>query len=685
MRTITFTKGLRTVAVALAAVFCGLAGGCSNNPYPGNDSAKNVLYVVQSGDYKTLDPTLSYTVSEAAVIDCIYECYYKYDHLKQSPYVLDLALGASEPERHPLTVTVPDAKTGAPVAKQGEEWTFHIKHGLRFQDDPCFPGGKGREITAADFAYSFRRMTDPKLGCPVLNFFQDKVLGMDALVTHNTEREKQKLTPDWATYAFPGVQTDPQDPYTFHIRLSQSYPQLRYLMAMHFTSPLAHEAIEYYGADFARHPVGCGSFKIGEYLPRQRIVLVKNPNCLRETYPSTGDPGDKEAGFLEDAGKTLPMADGVVFSYQKEGVSVWNLFQQGYLDRAGVSPDNYSQVMAAPGKLSSAMTDHGIRLRTSAAPNTDYYTFNMTDPVWGGFTERGRKMRHAIALCIDRQQYVDVTLQGQGEVAQSLLPPGIFGYDPDYRNPWGHTDVEEAKRLLAEAGYPGGIDQKTGKRLTLTDDVTQDNVSARLATLILKNQIERCGVQFIIQAWPSAAWEERVKHSGRSQFYAYGWIADYPDPENFFQLFYGPNVGVNVYGYQNPAYDKLFEQMRSMDDGPARLAVIKQMRDMLVNDGVWIYNVHSGGYSMTYDWVHDDKPHGVAGDGLRYIRVDGARRAARQRAWNQPNYLPLIMTVLILGGASVPAAATIHARRNRSVRRCRVSPSGGSPTNGDAA
>lgn len=656
---------------AILVVLFGIVG-CSNNPYPPGDTARNTVYAVQNYDIVTLDPTVCYSANEPAIMDNIYESFYKYDHLKQNPvYQLDLALGAEEPTRTPLTFASSDLKTGKPIKVQGEEWTFRLKKGLRFQDDPCFAAGKGRVITATDILYSFRRMTDPTLACPVLSFFQDKIAGMDALVKHEAEQQKQKKPLDWQTYPCAGLIADPSDPCAFRIRLTMSYPQLRFLMAMHFTSPIPHEAVERYGEDYARHPVGCGSFMMGEYLPKQRLVLVKNPNRMAETYPTEGDAGDREAGLLDDAGKPLPMVDKIVFNYEKEPISIWNLFQQGYLDAAGVSQDNYGQAMARPGQLSPEMAARGIRLRDVSTPSTYYLGFNFKDPLWGGYGDRSRKLRQAVSLCIDRQEIVDVFQLGQGKVAQFVLPPGIFGYDPTYKNPYGLPDVDKAKRLLSEAGYPGGIDPATGQRIVLDLDASDSNGGAtdRQFFQFLKNQIEQCGVHVNVQTWQSAIWQQRVD-TGKASFFRWSWFADYPDPENFLFLFYGPNAGgVNHIFYDNPQYNRLFEQMRSMDNTPQRLAIIRRMRDLWTNDCPWICLYHSSGYSLSYDWLHDNKPHGVAYDGIRYVRVDGARRAALQRAWNQPNYTPIAVTLILLLLGSIPAVATVNARRNRSVRR----------------
>ncbi len=336
-------KGAAGIGLLLALALAG----CGNNPYPPGESARPVLYRALSDDPKTLDPSVSYGVDEAPIIDVLYASYFQYHYLKRDPYVLELALGAEQPRREPYWYAA--SENGRAVRKRGESWTFRIKHGLRFQDDPCFPGGKGREIVAADFLYSFRRMADPRVSCPVLSFFEDKILGFSQYTERNRERVKAG---EGADYRAPvaGLRLDPGDPYTFRIVLNQPYPQLRYLMAMHFTTPLAREAVERYGAELARHPVGNGPYLLAEYKPKQRIVLKANPNRRAEFYPSEGAPGDREAGLLRDAGARLPLADTVVYNILREAVTGWNLFLQGYQDSWGVNQTNYQQVISQSGQ-----------------------------------------------------------------------------------------------------------------------------------------------------------------------------------------------------------------------------------------------------------------------------------------------------------------------------------------------
>lgn len=652
------------LSLLAAAGALGMAG-CSNNPYPQGETASPVVYRHLAGDLRTLDPTKSYTVDEASVVDLIYGMYYRYHYLKQAPYELELVLGATEPKREVYTFA--DPKTGKQV--RGESWTFKIKPGLRFQDDPCFPDGKGREIVAADFLLSFRRLADPAIGCPILGFVEDKILGLTEFAEQCRQRKAAGQGPDYAANVA-GLKADPNDPYTFSILLNQPYPQLRYLMAMHFTAPLAHEAVAKYGDKLREHPVGCGQYTVQEYTKKQQLVLKANPNRPLEYYPTEGMPGDREAGFLEDAGKQLPLSDMVIYKFIPERITAWNLYLQGYLDRYAVTQDNFKQVMSPQGGLSAEMEKKGVKLRKVANPNTYYFSFNMDDPVFGGYTPQKRKLRQAVSLAIDTQEFIDLLFEGNGRKPEWLIPPGITGYDPAYKNPYAQPNLPRAKKLLAEAGYPDGIDPRSGDRLTLYYDNAADTPEERQFLGLLKRQIEALGIHLESRTWRDTIWQDRVD-KGQFQFVGYGWFADYPDPENFTFMLYGPNrrPGPNHTNYANPKYDRLFEKMRVMDDSPERLEIIRQMREIAVEDCPWISYMHREQMGLDYSWLKNSKSHGVANDTTKYWRIDGASRARQQAAANHPNYWPTVGLLAVIALGSMPAATVIRNRRRRKVRR----------------
>lgn len=644
-----------------------MLAGCSDNPYPAGQTAQPVLYRVLGDDPKSLDPSVAYDVESAYVTDVIYPSYLQYNYLKREPFVLELGLGAAQPKREAYLFTTNEK--GKSVQKRGESWTFRIRHDLRFQNDPCFAGGQGRAITAADFIYSWKRMGDPAVNCPIVSFFGDKIIGFADYMKQNAAYEKAGQQPDYSS-PVAGLQLDPKDPYTFRILLNQPYPQLRFLMAMHFTSPLAHEAVDKYGKELTRHPVGCGAFMLTDYQPKSRIVLQVNPNRPTEFYPTTGGPGDREAGLLQDAGKRLPLVDTIVYNIIREGITSWNLFLQGYQDSSGVSQENFQQVMAHPGTLSPDMTQRGIKLHREVGVDVYYFAFNMTDPVFGGYTPQKRKLRQAISTAIDAQADIDLFNNGLGRQAQTVIPPGLFGYDPNYKNPYRQYNVERAKQLLAEAGYPGGVDAKTHQRLTLTFDNPGITPGWRLLIGLTKKQIEAIGVHLESRPWRYSVFLDKID-KGDFQFARNGWVADYPDPENFLFLLYGPNKrpGPNGSGYSNPEYDKLFNAVRIMDDGPQRLALIRQMRQIAVEDCPWIYIDHSESYGLTQPWVRNNKPQSVANDSGKYVAVDPALRVRLQGEWNKPNYWPALGALILLVLGSLPAASVVRRRAHRRVRQ----------------
>ena len=365
-----------TALICFVPLILSLVSGCSNNPYPVEEAGRPVIYRYLGDDPKRLDPSISYVVTEGEILSLICNSYFQYNYLKQSPFKLELGIGAVMPTRRPAPAWT--IQGGKKVAKTGERWSFRLKPGILFQDDPCFPGGRGREVLATDLIYSFKRMADPSVPCPVLPFFEDKIVGLKEYHDHQRERAKRHQSADYS-FSVDGLQTDAKDKYSFQLLLNQPYPQLRYLMAMNFTTPIPREAVEHYGPDFRRHPVGCGPFMLSEWSPKLRLVLKRNPHFRPEYYPSQGDPGDREAGLLADAGKRLPLSDEVVYTVIKEGLTGWNLFQQGYMDDYSVIKESFSQVVSQQGTLTPQMAAKGIRLDRSREPNIGYYAFNMRD------------------------------------------------------------------------------------------------------------------------------------------------------------------------------------------------------------------------------------------------------------------------------------------------------------------
>ena len=299
----------------------------------------------------------------------------------------------------------------------------------------------------------------------------------------------------------------------------------------------------------------------------------------------------------------------------------------------------------------------------------------MADPTYGGYSVKNRKLRQAISLSIDANELIDLQNLGMGTPAQSIVSPGLFGYEPDYRNPYRVFDPK-----LVKARRPAGRGRLSGRHRSrygppVGADLGQPVHHARGQADGGPGhpQISRLGLDVQSRSSAIPTFTDKLNR-GQFEFADWGWGPDYPDVENFLFLLYGPNSqqktgGPNMSGYSSPAYDRLFEQVRVMDDGPARLAIIRKMRAIAQEDCPIVPWLHSNSYTLLQPWIHNAKAHPIAPDTLKYWRVDAALRDKLQHKWNQPIYFPVIALAVLIVIGVLPAARVVNARANRRVRR----------------
>jgi len=472
------------------------------------------------------------------------------------------------------------------------------------------------------------------------------------------------------------------DKQRFSIKIKGLYPQFQYWLSMPFFAPMPFEVERFYHQDVLKdknitldwYPVGTGAFQLSVNNPNKQMILEKNPNFRDVFYPTEGMPEDKATGLLDDAGKQLPFVDKVVFSLEKENIPYWNKFLQGYYDTSGVSSSSFDQVISMGGDGGVSLTDdmkaQGIHLKTSIAPSSYYFGFNMLDDVVGGNDEKARKLRQAVALAVDYDEYISIFSNGRGIVAQSPIPPGIFGFQQGEagvnKTLFDWVDgkavkkpISYAKQLLAEAGYKDGVDSKTGKTLILYLDTTGSGPDSKARLAWWRKQFAKIDIQLVIRSTDYNRFRSKMS-KGTAQMFMWGWNADYPDPENFLFLLYGPNGKVNSQGenaanYSNPEFDKLFEQMKDMPNSPERQMVINQALSILQNDSPWLWGLHPKGFSLHHDWYFNSKPNAMSHNTLMYKRIDPQLRIQRQNEWNQPIVWPIVLVSFLLFISLIPA------------------------------
>lgn len=706
--------------VVLNWLFVLLLAGCDisavNSPYPAAESEKTVRYSSFMLRPKHLDPARSYSANESLITAQIYEPPFQYHYLKR-PYTLEPLTAASMPEVELLDKNgeVLTAAQQTPDNVAFSRYTITIRPGIAYQPHPAFAQDKSghwlyhdidettsrhitsimdfpqlatRELKAADYVYQIKRLAHPEVHSPILGLMSEHIVGLGDFADALGKMRQQGQAIDLRELQISGVKVI--DDHRYQITVYEQYPQLKYWLAMPFFAPIPWEADVFYqqtllidkNITLDWYPVGTGAYYMTENDPNRRMVMLKNPNYHGEIYPSEGTSGDAAAGLLDDAGLPMPFIDKIIYTLEKESTSYWGKFIQGYYDVSGLTSDSFEQAIqvssAGSFGLSEDMMKKGIDLQSAVGTTTHYIGFNMLDSVVGGNSERARKLRQAIAIAIDQEEFVSIFFNGRGIPAQGPIPPGIFGYregkdglDP-YVYEWRDNAVrtkpiEYAQNLLVEAGYPNGRDAETGQPLVLYFDISAVGPDAKSQLDWMRKQFQKLNIQLVIRSTDYNRFQDKMRR-GQTQIFKVGWSADYPDPENFLFLLYGPNAkaihnGENSANYQNTEFDKLFEQMRVMPDDAERQKIIDEMVSIVRNDAPWVWGFHPKELTLFHAWNKNIKPNLMANNTLKYHRIDPLLRDQLRAKWNKPTIWPLTLLLLFIFLAMLPAVIIYRRKK----------------------
>ena len=556
-----------------------------------------VLNFYRAGGFESLDPVRQFDAESHDLISMVYSTLLRYAYLER-PYKLEPDLLQRMPELSADKLT----------------YTFKLKKGVRFHDDKCFPGGKGRELTADDVLFSLRRFADANLNHKSWFLMAGAVVGMDDF---RAATVKAGPTADTSRLPIAGLQK--VDNHTLSVQLTKPNPLFLFALAASSSSVVAQEAVRTYGDQFAVHPVGTGPFTLANVERKGVLRLLKNAS-YHGTYPTAGAPGDAEKGLLKNAGKRLPLVDVVEMPLIEEAQPGMLKFLKGEIDWRALDRANFSKMVVKSTDGDFKVADEfAAKFGIYSTPGVDitYLALNLKDPLLGA----NKKLRQALAHLVDTQAEIDVLQNGRGRKLKSIVPIELVGSERDSGATTNGYDVAQAKRLLAEAGYPDG------KGLPVLSILySAASVATRTSFDLSKAKFAAAGVQLkgVFSDFPTYL---RSVETGNFQISDSAWQADYPDAENFYQLLYGKNgpPGSNHSGFANAAYDKAYEAARLMPSGPERLALFKVMNEIIKDEVPIIIGRNTLRFGITQKWLSNFKRNLLAPE-FMYLDIDVARK-----------------------------------------------------------
>ena len=428
-------------------------------------------------------------------------------------------------------------------SQNGTEWTFHLREGVKFHH--------GREVKASDVVYSFSRLLDPQTKSERAWLFEN-VVGAKSFQDGKADSVKGLTA---------------VDEYTVKISLKEPFAPFLSMLCMENAAIVPQEIIEEKGEQFGQHPVGTGPFEFKSWKQDSKLVLTKN-----EDYYETG----------------RPYLDRVVYRIIVEGTSAFPEYEQGniYQFDSDIPDGQMKRVMDSEGEFA----DHYQQIDRLG---TYYLAINNQKEPFDS-----KKVRKAMNYAVNKEVIAKVVRNGTVNPASGILPPGMPGYNPDLKG-YPH-DLEKAKDLLKEAGYPDGLPGEY-KIIYNTSKKHQRNLEA------IQRNLKQIGinVKLVNMDWGTVL--DKADH-GNFTLMRMGWIADYPDPDNFLHvLFHSKNAGAggNYAFYKNKAIDKKLEKARKMDRGEERLSLYQEIEEEIMNDAPWVPIYYYSTPVLVQPYVHN--------------------------------------------------------------------------------
>ncbi len=551
--------------VALFALSCTKSGKPEGTfrEAKGGKFYGGVYRVNENGELSALDPPRMNDVTSSHIASSIFDNLIAFDEN------LDL---------------VPELAKSWDISPDGLTYTYHLRSNAVFHDNKCFKDGRGRTVTARDVKYSLTRVCDFRVGTKNFAYFDNKVVGCHEYFAATKAVFESGSQPNVrGVSGFIAVNDT-----TFVIKLTQPFAPFESYPALTSMAIIPHEAIEMYGKDFTSNPVGSGPFVFTSWTPDRELKLKRNPKYWA----------------VDEFGNQLPFLDAVRYSFMKDDKLQLLEFAAVNLEESYRIPNEFfGDIVNADknpiGKWSK------FKLLHVPALSTQFYGMLTTDPLF-----KDKRIRQAFNYAIDRQRIIRYVLRGQaaGAAQHGLVPSSMPGYPHDSIVGYSYN-LAKAKQLLREAGYPNG---KGLPEITLQLNAGGGrNVS--IAEAIQGMLTENLNVNIKLMQVEFAQHLESID-GGKAPFFRLGWVADYPDPESFLNLYYGqlvPKGGgmspINSTRFINAEYDALFEAAIRTTDRKERMRLYARAEQVAIDNAPMMLIIHDEDYRFLQPYVMDYK------------------------------------------------------------------------------
>jgi len=535
----------------------------------------------------SMDPAAASALYASRTVSLVYETLLEFDY-QARPYRLIPGLALSMPE----------------IQSNGCVIVVRLNPAARFQPDVCFgTDGQGkpmsRAVVAQDVVYSLKRLADRRVVSPGAWLVEDSIMGMRAFADASCAGTR-------TDYEMPVRGLQAIDAQTVRIELVRPMHQFLWYLAMPYSAVVPREAVAHYGGAFGSHAVGTGPYRLAQWRRNHAMVFVRDAAWR----------GWSEGPAAITSRDSLVPFDRVEYRVIDDVSTQWLCFLAGELDFLGeVSRDNWDVVIDGAGGLAEPLRQRGVALSVIPTLEAAYVGLNMDDPVLG----HNRALRQALNCAFDCESW-ERFFNHRAIRCDGPVPPGTEGR---LETPFAYaSNLAKARELLQAAGYPNGIDPKTGKRLELTLDLGHTTQDMRESSELIASFLERVGISLKMQYYNWPTFLRRVSNR-QSQMFRIGWTADYPDAQNFMQLFYSKNVspGPNRVNYVNPEFDRLYEAACASSDEAARNRSWAQAQEIIREDCPWIFLHFQKAYSLCNKSVLNFRPSDFPFGSEKYLRT----------------------------------------------------------------